>query len=84
MDYNTLFGYIGATLTTVAFVPQAVKIIKTKSTKDISLFMYIIFVVGITCWLLYGILTLDYPIIYSNVMSIVLATTILIYKIIYK
>ncbi len=84
MDWISLLGFAGATFTTAAFIPQAIKILKTKSTKEVSLFMYIINVLGIIFWLIYGIARSDYPIIYANVISITLASTILICKIKYK
>lgn len=79
-----IIGYIGAILTTLAFVPQAIKTIKYKHTKDISLLMYIIFVVGISFWFAYGVLLNSMPIILANAVSFCLSGTILILKIKYK
>jgi len=76
-----ILGYIAATFTTVSFLPQAVKVIKTKDTQSISLFMYLIFNIGIILWLLYGIFTKTYPIIIANVITVILSSTILWYKI---
>jgi len=79
-----IIGYIGAILTTLAFVPQAIKTIKYKHTKDISLLMYIIFVLGISFWFAYGVLLNSMPIILANAISFCLSGTILILKIKYK
>jgi len=79
-----IIGYIGAILTTLAFVPQAIKTIRYKHTKDISLLMYIIFVIGISFWFAYGVLLNSMPIILANAVSFCLSGTILILKIKYK
>ncbi len=81
MDSTTLIGLLAALCTTVSFIPQVIQILKTKETKGISLGMYIIFTTGITCWLIYGICLNDLPIIAANSITLVLAGTILIFKI---
>ena len=83
MELVTLVGMSGATLTTVAFLPQAIKVIKTRSTRDLSLGMSVLFVVGVACWLVYGVLLSELPIIIGNAVTFVLATLILGYKIKY-
>jgi len=55
MDWITILGLIAATLTTGSFIPQAVKVVQTKSTKDLSLGMFVILTAGIVLWLAYGI-----------------------------
>ena len=80
MDIDTL-GYIAACLTTLAFVPQVVKTVKTQSTDDISLIMFLMFNVGIVLWLIYGIILENTPIIFANVVTGSLAMVILGYKI---
>lgn len=84
MILTEIIGYIGAALTTLAFVPQAIKTIRDKHTKDISLFMYIIFVLGISFWFVYGVMLNSMPIILANAISFCLSGTILILKIKYK
>ena len=74
-------GYVAATLTTVAFIPQAVKTLKTKDTRSISLGMYIVFTVGVGFWLLYGIYLHSLPMIVSNVITLALAAAILAMKV---
>ena len=76
-------GYLAATLTTVAFIPQALMSHRRKKADGISLSMYVIFVIGIFCWLLYGIQQQLGPIIVSNVITLGLAGYILHIKIRY-
>lgn len=78
VDY---LGFFAASCTTVSFIPQAVKAIRYKDTKSLSLGMYILFTIGISGWLAYGILKEDYAIILANSMTIVLAVAILVTKI---
>ncbi len=79
-----IIGLLAATLTTSAFVPQVIRVIKTHSTKDISLAMFIIFCAGIFLWLIYGILIKDLPITIANSVTFILASIILIYKLRFK
>jgi len=73
-------GYTAAALTTLSFVPQAVKTIRTRDTSGISLVMYAMFTVGIAFWLGYGIVLGSWPMIVSNVVTFGLAATILLLK----
>lgn len=84
MDIFTIVGLAAATCTTFSFLPQAVKVIRTKQTKDLSLVMYSVFTLGVFLWLVYGILVKDAPLIIANVITFILAATILIMKIRYK
>jgi MtN3 and saliva related transmembrane protein len=73
-------GYVAATLTTLAFVPQAAKIIRSRDTRGISLGMYVVFTVGVAFWFGYGIVLQSWPMIVSNAITFVLAATILALK----
>jgi MtN3 and saliva related transmembrane protein len=73
-------GYVAATLTTIAFVPQAWHTWRTRSTHGISLGMYSTFTAGVACWLAYGILLGAWPIIAANVITLALALFILAMK----
>ena len=77
-------GFFAAFCTTVAFLPQAIKVYKTKSTKDISLYMFLIFTVGVLSWLIYGLIINDWPIILANAVTLVLSFFILVYKLKFK
>jgi MtN3 and saliva related transmembrane protein len=78
-----LLGYLAAALTTVAFFPQVLKAFKTKSTKDMSLLMWLLLSVGVLCWLIYGIELGSGPIIVANGVTLVLASAVLALKIIH-
>lgn len=77
-------GIIAAVLTTSAFVPQAWKIIKERQVKDLSLTMYIMMFIGQLCWLIYGILLSDVPLIFANIIGCSLTGTILGFKLFLK
>jgi MtN3 and saliva related transmembrane protein len=78
-----IIGLIAASLTTFAFLPQSIKAIKTKHTKDLSIHTLLMLVSGIGLWLIYGILILNIPLIASNGISFVLMATMLYLKIKY-
>ena len=73
-------GYIAATCTTLSFVPQAMKTIRTRDTSGISLSMYVVFTVGLCFWLAYGIVLGSWPMLLSNVVTLALALVILALK----
>lgn len=77
-------GYVAATLTTVAFVPQAIKTLRSRDTHSISLGMYVVFTTGVGFWLLYGVYLKSWPMIAGNVITFVLAATILVAKLRWK
>ena len=78
------FEQIQGDLVIIAFLPQVIKIWRMKETRDISLWMYLIFTIGVSLWLGYGILIGDYPIAIANGATLILALIILIVKIRYK
>lgn len=80
---NTI-GLLAGTLTTIAFVPQAVKIWKTKHARDLSLGMFAIFSSGVLLWLWYGIEIGATPIIVANAVTLGLSLTILFFKMRYR
>ena len=82
IDAN-IIGYMAATLTTSAFVPQAVKTIRTHETHAISFWMYVAFTIGVALWFVYGLALASWPIIAANAVSFLLAATILALKIRY-
>lgn len=79
-----MIGSIVAILTTFAFLPQVIKVIKTKDTEFIALCMYLMQVVGIALWLFHGLVIDDLPLIMANGVSLILSVTILYYKLKYK
>ncbi len=73
-------GSAAATLTTTAFIPQALKVWHTRHTADISLGMYAMFTLGVALWLAYGILLQAWPIIVANSITLLLAGAVLVMK----
>lgn len=84
MNGFTLIGLAAAACTTAAFIPQAIKVIRTKDTRSLSLPMYIIFTVGVLLWLVYGILVKDIPVMAANVVTLTFSLVILVSIIIYR
>lgn len=80
MAMADVLGYAAATLTTVAFVPQAAKTWRTRRTDDLSLGMFSLFVAGIALWLAYGLAIGQWPIIVANALTLGLAGSILYVK----
>ena len=81
MSLENYVGYAAAILTTVAYVPQTIKVYKTRHTKDISLGMFSTISLGILGWLIYGILLNSFPIIIANALTLIMATYIFAMKI---
>ena len=81
MPTAEIIGFIAAILSVICFIPQAMRIIKTKDTNAISFWMYFIFLLSVIFWLIYGIMMTSYPIIFKNIFVILLAGTILLLKI---
>ncbi|MBL1055107.1 SemiSWEET family sugar transporter [Ligilactobacillus agilis] len=79
-----MIGTIAGILTTLAFVPQVIKVVKTKDTAALSLGMYSIQVLGITLWLIYGLSISDFALISANAVTLCLSLTILGYKLRYR
>jgi MtN3 and saliva related transmembrane protein len=77
MPFVTIVGLVAGFLTTVSFLPQVLRTWKTRSTKDISLGTYLIYVSGIVLWLVYGLMLRDIALIGSNAVTLLLAATIL-------
>lgn len=75
-----LLGAVAGMLTTISFVPQVVKTLRTRQTRDISLAMWITFVAGVALWTLYGLLLRAWPIVAANIPTLALAGIILVVK----
>jgi MtN3 and saliva related transmembrane protein len=73
----TAIGLAAAALTTLSFLPQVVKVWRSRRADDISLGMYGLFCVGIVLWLAYGLLTRDLPIVLANAVTLALAGSVL-------
>jgi MtN3 and saliva related transmembrane protein len=75
-----VIGATGAVLTTLCWLPQALKIIRDKDTRAISLAATIAFTIGIAFWLAYGLALTDWPLIVSNTVTLMLMLVILALK----
>lgn len=80
MSTADLFGFAAAILTSLAFLPQVLRVWRTRSARDISLGMYGAFITGVACWLIYGILNQAWPVIAANGVTLLLASTVLLLK----
>jgi MtN3 and saliva related transmembrane protein len=81
MSALTILGLAAGFCTTLAFLPQVIKTYRTRSTADISLGMFLVMVLGIILWLIYGALLGDLPLIAANSVTLFLAGAILALKI---
>jgi MtN3 and saliva related transmembrane protein len=78
-----VIGYAAATMTTISFLPQLIRVVKLKSARDISLGMFLIFSVGTLGWLVYGVLSHSAPVWVANAVTLVLSMSILLLKLKY-
>ncbi len=76
-----IIGVLAGVLTTGSFIPQAIKIWKTKDVEAISLQMYVIFTIGMCLWLTYGILIEKFAVIAANCVGLVLCAFVIVGKI---
>jgi MtN3 and saliva related transmembrane protein len=79
-DSIALLGAVAGLCTTISFLPQLVRAWRTRSTRDISLPMFSLLVLGIFLWLLYGVLIGDLPLILANGVSLCFTGSILYLK----
>ncbi|NUN63633.1 SemiSWEET transporter [Pseudanabaena biceps] len=80
MDFTNALGFTAAFLTTTAFLPQVVKVARSRSTKDISLPMLVTFIAGVSLWMIYGVIVNAAPIIIANAITLLLNLLILRFK----
>ncbi|HGF7528149.1 TPA: SemiSWEET transporter [Vibrio cholerae] len=80
MEYYSIIGYLAACLTTLSFLPQAVVVIRTRDTRSISITMYIMFVLGVFLWFVYGVIINNSVVVCANVITFVFAFPILVIK----
>lgn len=79
-----MVGLMAGTLTTISFLPQALKTWRSKSAKDISLTMFLCFCVGVILWIIYGFFIMDIPVLLTNLVTLILAGSILFFKLKFK
>lgn len=84
MKLIEIIGFLAGAFTSISFLPQVIQVWKTRSTKDLSMSMFIVFSAGLILWLIYGITMQQLPIILANGVTLFLALIIIVFKIIYK
>ncbi len=84
MNLDTIFGAVAGTISSVTFLPQVIKIYKTKSAKDLSLWTLFFLALGVALWLVYGILKADAPIIITNAIVLTMIFIMLYFKLSFK
>ncbi|UYZ64770.1 SemiSWEET transporter [Hymenobacter weizhouensis] len=77
-------GLLAASLTTIAYVPQVVQTYRARSGAGLSLPMLLLFSTGVLCWLLYGLLRHDWPVILANAATLSLTVPLLLMKLRFK
>jgi MtN3 and saliva related transmembrane protein len=75
-----VIGYCAATMTTISFLPQLIRVVKLRTARDISLGMFLIFTIGTAFWLTYGVLSHSTPVWIANGVTLVLSASILVLK----
>jgi len=84
METATLIGLLAGTLTTISFLPQVVKAWRSRSTKDLSVWMYLVFAAGAILWTVYGVMLDSLPVILANSVTLLLIGVILYLKARYR
>lgn len=84
LSFVDAVGFLAAVLTTASFVPQAVRIWRTRETRGISLVMYAVFSTGVALWVVYGLLAPSWPVLAANLVTLVFALAILVMKVRYE
>lgn len=77
MDVNIL-GIVAGFLTSIAMIPQLIKVIKEKNVEDLSWMMILVLICGLTLWVWYGIIQNELPIILSNAFAVLVNVTLFI------
>jgi len=80
LNWVTVLGLAAAFCTTIAFLPQVIKTLRTRRTRDISLVMYLVLVTGVLLWFIYGFIIGDLPLILANGATLALASVVLAMK----
>ncbi|MCK5450454.1 MAG: SemiSWEET transporter [Candidatus Omnitrophica bacterium] len=82
--HTNIIGLIAGTLTTISFLPQVMKILKTRHARDISLGMYVVLAIGMIVWLIYGVMIKELPIMVANGIALVFCLFIIAMKLKYR
>ncbi len=84
MQTAQIIGLVAGTITSITFLPQVIRIWKTRSAKDLSMAMMLMLIVGTSLWLSYGLMIKDAAIIYTNSMVLLMSLIMMFFKLKYK
>ena len=79
-----ILGLLAGTITSITFLPQVIKVWKSRSAKDLSLLMLVLLMIGVSLWLVYGLVMADAAIVYTNSMVSAMSLILLFFKLRYK
>ena len=74
-----ILGMLAGTITSITFLPQVIKVWKSRSAKDLSLVMLVLLMAGVSLWLVYGLVIMDGAIIYTNSMVLIMTLILLFF-----
>lgn len=80
LDSHDLLGIVAGTLTTISFIPQLLRILRTRSADDISWAMFSVFAMGTTLWIVWGVGQRAVPVILANAITLLLTAVIMFLK----
>ena len=80
LDSHDLIGIVAGTLTTISFIPQLLRILRTRSADDISWGMFSVFAMGTTLWIVWGVGQRAVPVIFANAITLLLTAVIMFLK----
>ncbi len=84
MNTETIIGIIASVGTGISLLPQLFKLIKEKKAENISMLMLMVLFIGISCWIIYGIMKEDWIIIISNSFGLLVNIILSVFAIKYK
>ena len=83
MNENIL-GLVAGGITSVAMLPQLIKVLKNKDVEDLSLLMILFLIIGLSLWVWYGFIKDELPIILSNAFAVLVNVSLLISYFMYR
>ena len=84
MDFKNIVGIAGSIFSSVSFLPQVIKLWKTRSAKDLSMMTLLFLILNVSTWLTYGVLINDLPIIITNIIVLSMVLLMVYFKLTFK